>query len=369
MADPVGKYIPEFRKTKVAMLRAGGYDVVDAKRADHDPRPAHPHLRRELRRRPGQGPLAEGGHHRLVLRRPRRARGRHRQPHGRPADRRATRREVRVRLQDRHPRRGGREGLRASRSTSSCARASSSPSRCPTRSSTCRRPRPTAWPRSTPRGQGRQDRASAEGRDDGRARASTSRAAQDLLRRGRHRVDGARLRALPADDAERRRARRRAHPRPQDGRADDRPITSPEALEHKPGQGFGLGFSVLKDLGQRGSPAPSANTARAGPTTRPTGSIRRSRSWSSTSRSSCPNRRVGRSREAAGPRVPGRRRSAAALIRAADQNRNLTPNVGRNGTPSAGVSTSRGRSEVGSYSRVASIWETFFRRRALMVST
>jgi CubicO group peptidase (beta-lactamase class C family) len=32
IADPVGKYIPEFQKTKVAVLRPGGYDVVDAKR-------------------------------------------------------------------------------------------------------------------------------------------------------------------------------------------------------------------------------------------------------------------------------------------------------------------------------------------------
>ena len=32
LADPVGKYIPEFQKTKVAVLRPGGYDVVDAKR-------------------------------------------------------------------------------------------------------------------------------------------------------------------------------------------------------------------------------------------------------------------------------------------------------------------------------------------------
>jgi CubicO group peptidase (beta-lactamase class C family) len=32
ISDPVGKYIPEFQKTKVAVLRAGGYDVVDAKR-------------------------------------------------------------------------------------------------------------------------------------------------------------------------------------------------------------------------------------------------------------------------------------------------------------------------------------------------
>jgi CubicO group peptidase (beta-lactamase class C family) len=30
--DPVGKYIPEFQKTKVAVARADGYDVVDAKR-------------------------------------------------------------------------------------------------------------------------------------------------------------------------------------------------------------------------------------------------------------------------------------------------------------------------------------------------
>jgi CubicO group peptidase (beta-lactamase class C family) len=32
LGDPVGKYIPEFQKTKVAVLRPGGYDVVDAKR-------------------------------------------------------------------------------------------------------------------------------------------------------------------------------------------------------------------------------------------------------------------------------------------------------------------------------------------------
>ncbi|PYQ41480.1 MAG: serine hydrolase [Acidobacteria bacterium] len=32
IADPVGKYIPEFQKTKVAVLRPGGYDIVDAKR-------------------------------------------------------------------------------------------------------------------------------------------------------------------------------------------------------------------------------------------------------------------------------------------------------------------------------------------------
>jgi len=32
LGDPVGKYIPEFLKTKVAVAREGGYDVVDAKR-------------------------------------------------------------------------------------------------------------------------------------------------------------------------------------------------------------------------------------------------------------------------------------------------------------------------------------------------
>ena len=32
LGDPVGKYIPEFQKTKVAALRPGGYDVVDTKR-------------------------------------------------------------------------------------------------------------------------------------------------------------------------------------------------------------------------------------------------------------------------------------------------------------------------------------------------
>jgi len=32
IGDPVGRYIPEFQKTKVAVLRPGGYDVVDAKR-------------------------------------------------------------------------------------------------------------------------------------------------------------------------------------------------------------------------------------------------------------------------------------------------------------------------------------------------
>jgi CubicO group peptidase (beta-lactamase class C family) len=32
ISDPVGKYIPEFQKTTVAALRPGGYDVVDAKR-------------------------------------------------------------------------------------------------------------------------------------------------------------------------------------------------------------------------------------------------------------------------------------------------------------------------------------------------
>jgi CubicO group peptidase (beta-lactamase class C family) len=32
IGDPVGKYLPEFQNTKVAVLRPGGYDVVDAKR-------------------------------------------------------------------------------------------------------------------------------------------------------------------------------------------------------------------------------------------------------------------------------------------------------------------------------------------------
>ena len=32
ISDPVGKYIPEFQKTRVAVLRPGGYDVVDSKR-------------------------------------------------------------------------------------------------------------------------------------------------------------------------------------------------------------------------------------------------------------------------------------------------------------------------------------------------
>ena len=32
ITDPVGKYIPEFQKTRVAVLRPGGYDIVDAKR-------------------------------------------------------------------------------------------------------------------------------------------------------------------------------------------------------------------------------------------------------------------------------------------------------------------------------------------------
>ena len=32
ITDPVGKYLPEFQKTRVALTREGGYDVVDAKR-------------------------------------------------------------------------------------------------------------------------------------------------------------------------------------------------------------------------------------------------------------------------------------------------------------------------------------------------
>ena len=32
LSDPVGKYIPEFQKTKVAVAKPGGYDIVDARR-------------------------------------------------------------------------------------------------------------------------------------------------------------------------------------------------------------------------------------------------------------------------------------------------------------------------------------------------
>ena len=55
ISDPVGKYIPEFQKTKVAVPRAGGYDVVDAKRPITI-RDLLTHTSgRQLRRRAGQG--------------------------------------------------------------------------------------------------------------------------------------------------------------------------------------------------------------------------------------------------------------------------------------------------------------------------
>ena len=66
-------------------------------------------------------------------------------------------------------------------------------------------------------------------------------------------VDGRRLRPLPADDAQRRRAGRQATAVTQERRADDRPITC-AAFSSAPGSGLGLGFSVVKDVGARGDP-------------------------------------------------------------------------------------------------------------------
>ena len=64
LGDPVSKFIPEFKKTTVAVpdgveKRAGLQDRP-GEAADHHPRPPDPHGRHLLRRRPGQGPLQGG---------------------------------------------------------------------------------------------------------------------------------------------------------------------------------------------------------------------------------------------------------------------------------------------------------------------
>jgi hypothetical protein len=53
-------------------------------------------------------------------------------------------------------------------------------------------------------------------------------------------------------------------------------------VEFADGEGFGLGFFVVEDLGARGEPVRSANTAGAGLTIASTGSIRPRSSLSST---------------------------------------------------------------------------------------
>ena len=45
ITDPVGKYIPEFQKTKVAVAARGRLRRRRRQAADHDPRPPDPHFR------------------------------------------------------------------------------------------------------------------------------------------------------------------------------------------------------------------------------------------------------------------------------------------------------------------------------------
>ena len=94
----------------------------------------------------------------------------------------------------------------------------------------------------------RQDRARAGRR--ARPGALRRRPAQELRRRRRPALDGARLRALPRDDPQRRRARRRPHPRAAHRRADDDQPGRHAASDA--GLGFGLGFETTDRYGANG---------------------------------------------------------------------------------------------------------------------
>ena len=117
LGDPVSKYIPEFAKTTVAVpevpKKGLGYKIVPAKAADHRSRSSDPLLRHLLRRWPGQGPLQGGGPPGLVPGRPARARRRVHEEAGRAALRRPAWGEVRLWLQHRYPRlsRRGHSGM------------------------------------------------------------------------------------------------------------------------------------------------------------------------------------------------------------------------------------------------------------------
>ena len=107
LGDPVSKYIPEFKATTVAVPdgiqeRARLQDRP-GQASDHHPRPSDPHGRHLLRRRSGQGPLQVGRPPGLVPGRQARARRRLHEKAGRAALRRPAGGEVGLRLQRRHP--------------------------------------------------------------------------------------------------------------------------------------------------------------------------------------------------------------------------------------------------------------------------
>ena len=195
--------------------------------ADHHPRPADPYRRHQLRHGPARQPrtgrrrVGGGGDHRLVLRRPRRDRGRDHGAPGRVADGRAPRRALDLRLQHRHPGRDDRGDQRPD-------------ARGVPEGTAVRPARDDRYALLPARGQagpaghglfvGRrreQLRAGARPGPHGRPGTLRERPAQGVLGGRGGAVDRHRLRHVPADDAERRRAQRHPHPVAQDGGVDD----------------------------------------------------------------------------------------------------------------------------------------------------
>ncbi len=95
------------------------------------------------------------------------------------------------------------------------------------------------------------DEGARYGRDD-QSRGVSERPAQELLGRRRAALNGQRLRPVPPDAPQRGRTRRQADPQPAIREVDDR--LAYRGIEFNPGQGFGLGFGVVQDVGERGLP-------------------------------------------------------------------------------------------------------------------
>ena len=211
LSDPVSKFLPAFKQTSVAIPGAGSRVGMRAGEArDHHSRSAHAHRRDLLRQRPGRRPVEGGRHPGLV-----------------PADRKEPIVPLMERLAalpfDAQPGERYVYGYNTDILGAVIEKASGVPldefvrtrifaplkmtdsgfflppeKREPARDGLLDGPRRPHRPRT-----GARDRP-------GRLRG---RAARLFRRRRRPAVDGERLRALPADAAERRRARRRPHPR------------------------------------------------------------------------------------------------------------------------------------------------------------
>ena len=130
------------------------------------------------------------------------------------------------------------------------------------------------------RNDGRLERAPAPGNAVGQGHYVDGPRKNFLRRRGAA-LDGHRLRALPADDAERRHARRPAHLEPQDRRAHDDEPSRRHRLQRRARVSVSASTSSKTSAraARRDRKASSAGAAR---TTRPTGSIRARSSSSCT---------------------------------------------------------------------------------------